>query len=400
VLAQAPASFEAGCHRIAALALLGRTADALATADGLGRAAGAGRVAAVALQRARVLLAAGRAALALTAVDAALAADPQLLAAWRFRADLAGHLGDTAGRLAALDRAAALLRTVRADPSVFADAAAWLPELQLARARALHALGRVDEALELVRRGDFGGPLAGERSPRVRLQRHALLRQWGGGALADAAGVAGPAGVADPGPRSPLRWLFAADARVPAAAAVAGDADVRMAVQRGWVPQPALAVLGREGDADAALAGALAHRGVRLPPLVAAAPLGTLLANLPALLALPGTDTELLGLADAALARDAANGEARLLRALVLHQTQRTREAAQFLAATFAGQACDLRSRYLLAVAARAAADPALLRLALGQGEARLTARQLDCAGAALPWPAAVAGEALLEDPR
>src|SRR5262249_54845074 len=96
-------SQEAAIHRVAALAILGQTADALAACDALVHGPLAD------LMRARVLLAAGRAQLARDAIERALAADPAFVAAWRCKADLCAQVGDRAAELDALAQAAKLL---------------------------------------------------------------------------------------------------------------------------------------------------------------------------------------------------------------------------------------------------------------------------------------------------
>jgi hypothetical protein len=93
---------------------------------------------------------------------------------------------------------------------------------------------------------------------------------------------------------------------------------------------------------------------------------------------------------------DPDNGEARVLRALVLYRTRRSREAAELLGATLDSNSDDLRSRYLLAVVAREIDDKELLRAALRQGRSLATAAALDQAAAALPLRAPVAGAELL----
>lgn len=100
--------------------------------------------------------------------------------------------------------------------------------------------------------------------------------------------------------------------------------------------------------------------------------------------------------ADAALVMDPDNGEARVLRALVLYRTQRSREAAELLGATLDSNSDDLRSRYLLAVVAREIDDQALLRAALRRGRSMATAAELDRTAAVLPLRAPVAGAELL----
>src|SRR5262249_34935344 len=95
-------SQEAAIHRVAALAILGHTADALAACDALVHGPLAH------LMRARVELAAGRAQLARDAIERALAADQTFVAAWRCKADLCAHVGDSSGELEALGKAADL----------------------------------------------------------------------------------------------------------------------------------------------------------------------------------------------------------------------------------------------------------------------------------------------------
>ncbi len=379
VLKKAPQSFEAAFHRITALALLDRHAEALALADTM-RATFPSNRAVIELQRARVHLAAGSPQRASAAVQGAVAADPRLVAAWRFQAILSAHVGDVSGEAAALDRAIALLANDPLEASVFPDAAVWLPELQLARARALRALGRRDEAITTLQNGPFGGVLAGEHSARVGLQRNLLLAELGAPSLP----------VVAIGKHSPLRWLREPTAAFPEAV----DASLRIALHREWLPSDAAARLPNKGAS--VLAATLQRRGVQAPSNLPSAPLQSVLANVVALLAEPAGDENLLALADALLTRDPEHGEARLLRALVLYLTKRSAEAMQYLTTTLEAHADDLRCRYLLAVAARDAGDQPLLRLALRRGRALLTASELDGAAAPLRLPSPVAGTALL----
>lgn len=359
VLTKEPRHFEASLYHTTSLALLGRHGEALAALAPQLAGASKARTATLEVQRARVHLAAGSADRALLAVDRALAVDPDSIAARRIEALAAGHLGDLERRLRALDAAAARLLALPRLVSVFPDAAVVLPEIQLDRARVLHSLGRTDEAVALVRSGDFGGVLAGENGLRVVAQRQALLAAWGDRTFVeDARVVAAVDG-------SPLRWLHRRDAPQDATS----DA-VRVATWRGWLPASAFL------------------RPQRTSP-------GSLLVDLPAALASPTRLDERLATADRLLADDPLHGEARLLRALALHLGGRTRESAEFLARTAAEHEGDLRSRYLLAVAASAIGDRDLLRQALRRRSGTLSARELDLAAALLPLACGPDGTAL-----
>ena len=372
VLKQDPAAFEAAFHRITALALSGRSEDALAAADEL-QARHPSRVAVVDLQRARVHLAAGRTQPSRTMIDRALARDPRLVAAWRFAAELAGHVGDVERQLDALDRAAAHLQQMQREPSVFPDAAAMLPELHLQRARILQRSGRVAEAVELLQRNDLGAA-AEWQAPRVAVQRACLLRACGVAVPAEPTAATDTAGSS-----SALRWL-AADATT---GPTVVDAAVRAAWRRGWLPAPALAQLPKEERLDAT-------------PELATASIAQLIRLVDAFCATPEGVSQVLQRADAALGADPDNGEARVLRALVLYRTQRSREAAELLRASLDANADDLRSRYLLAVVAREIDDPVLLRAALRRGRSLATAAELDRTATSLPLRAPVAGAELL----
>ena len=372
-------SFEPAFHRVAGLALAGRHADALAAADRLQASSPPARHALVDLQRARVHLAAGSPKLALQALRSALDKDKDLLAAWLLRARVCAHVGDATAQLEATVRAIELLATSARETSVFPDAAVQLPELQLTRARLLADLGRKGEAIELLRKGDFGGALAGEFSLRVRLQRNLLLQQLGAEALS---------GVAAPGPSSPLRWLHGAGAP--------SDADTSCmlaAVRRDWLPGGTLEAFAAR---DACCAEQLQVRGLRAPSDVATAPLQVLIANAIALARVPASADAVIERARAESARDGDNGEARLLHALMLHLTHQS-EAKAALAAAAQSLPDDLRVRYLLAVVARQAGDRELLESTLSRGRALLSEHEIDAAAKALPLPEPVRGVTLLD---
>ncbi|MBL8755138.1 MAG: protein kinase [Planctomycetes bacterium] len=371
VLQPTPEAFEAGFHRVTALALVGRDADARAAADEL-QARHPARAAIVDLQRARVHLAAGRSQRARESVERALERDPSLVAAWRFAADLAGHVGDVERQIAALERAVAQLVQLAREPSVFPDAAAMLPELQLQRARILQRTGRTAEAAEVLLHAEFGSP-AERLAPRVAAQRAVLLRA--SGVPAASAGAARDAAE----PAASLRWLDADATNGPTVV----DASVRAALRRGWLPAEAMARLPAEERFDAV-------------PDPTKASLAQLVRHVEVLCATPEGANLLLQRAEAALAADPENGEARILRAIVLYRTQRSRQAAELLGTTLARHPDDLRSRYLLAVVARELDDPVLLREALRRGRSMASAAELDRAAAALPMRAPVAGAELL----
>lgn len=381
-LQQAPRQFEAQFHRIAALALLGRHDEALLAADELQAASPASRAAVLHLQRARVQLAAGRTQRAREAVDRALDLDHRFAAAWRFAAGLAAHTGDRSRELFALERAILCLRESARDACVFPDAAAMLPELQLARARALHALGRDAEALAVLDE-HAGGVLAGEQSARFRVPRALLRAQLGAVA---ASGDVVPAIAAG----SPLAWLTTPAPAQPVAVTPA----VRAALWRHWLPAPTAQQLA----ADASIERTLQAHGARAPASFpdAGTPLITVLPHVPALVQGSNAVERLLQLADERLAHDRENGEARLLRALVLFLDDRSADAARFLADTLDAHPDDLRGRYLLAAAARASGDQQLLRLALQRDRTPLAPVVLDAARAALRAPVAVTGEELV----
>lgn len=384
VLARAPTAFDAAFHRVSALALLARHDEALVAADLLQAGQPVARRAMLELQRARVHLAAGSTPRAFAAVRRALELDPRLLPALRFRAELCGHVGDAKGRLDALERAIAALAERRRETAVFPDAVAQWPELQLARARTLAELGRLDAARDLLRNGNFGDALAGEFSPRVRQQRSAQLVRLGAPPLADLSPL--PAG-------SPLQWLAAGDRQTTAADATA----VRMAWRRGWLPAAALRTA---GERMPWLLDDLQAAGVSVPPDVQQAPLRALLANVVALAADARTATAMLERTEKLLAADEQAGEARLLRGIVLQLTGQSAAAARVLEPLVDETADDLRARYLLAVAARDSGDQALLRLALRRGRTLVDAAELDAAAMVLPLRDVVPGGALLGSDR
>ncbi|MBL9077299.1 MAG: protein kinase [Planctomycetes bacterium] len=365
-----PGHFEARLHRLAALAMLGQHAAAVAAGEALRADAAPSRRAVVDLQIARVLLAAGSTDAALEAVDRALAVDAQSVPARRLEARIAAHMGDVARQLRALDAAVAVLSASPGGVSVFPDATALLPELQCERVRALRALGREAEAWSLLQTGDFGGVLAGAACPRVALARQALARSF---AVADARPAPASMVVDE---ASPLAFL-----QHPGRAPTEFDARTRIAFWRGWLPPAALAGLA----ADADVRRELERRGVGLPADRRQQPIPVLLANALAIAALPGGCDELVGIADDLLRQDPRHGEARYLRALALHLGGREQQAAEFLAATAPAHAADLRCRYLWAVAAAAIADRAQVRRALVAGDRPLSAGDLDAVGAIVP---------------
>ncbi len=421
VLTKRPELFEARFHRIEALALLGRHADALAEADQLQARAQAGQFAAIHLQRARVHLAAGRTQRAREAADRALAADDRFVAAWRFQADLAAWLGDLERELDALERAARHLCDERRLTSVCPDGAVTLPDLQLRRARRLLASGRTAAAEDLLRHGDFGGVLAGESGPRVTTQRNALLAGLDGENTGRALSI-----TASVPADSPLQLLSASPGRVPEL----GGAAFAAGLQRRWLSAAALPVtlfdqqspwtaatadllmaraepastgalqaLARVSPPDlptslAALLG-FAARGDEVPAAMAL-PLGILTPNLRDLTEAPANAARLLRLADAQQALDPENAEARLLRASVLFVVGRHADAAAFLDATLDAFPDDVRGRYLLAAAALAGNNQTLVRRALQRGRTRLDAASLEVARSALRTPVATTAAELL----
>ncbi|MEO6595332.1 MAG: serine/threonine-protein kinase, partial [Planctomycetota bacterium] len=346
VLEHDPSLFEPRYHRIAALTLLGRHAEALVECDLLLAHSSLQHRPAILLQRARVHLAAGRAEIARAAAERALEQDSRFVAAWHFLADLDAHVGDVQRELFALERAALHTAEQRRETSVFPDGAASLPDLQLRRARCLQALARHSEAMDVVQHGDFGGVLAGEHSPRVTTQRATLLAELRGQDLQEALRRSAPTLPAD----SPLQLLAASRANmpriVPSALAAGLQRDwvpasarslVDVADDVAWLPATANLMLGR-GEAQASEASlwqraracpsdapmsptallGLAVRGDEVAATSVSLPLGVLLPYLPELVRDANAGLRLLELVAADSAHDADNGEARLVRAVVL----------------------------------------------------------------------------------
>ncbi len=414
-----PELFEPQFHRIAALTLLGRHAEALAAGDQLIARSPAQLRPAILLQQARVHLAAGHAQIARQLAEQALRADDGFVAAWRFVAEVDGHVGDLRRQLAALEQAARRLTEQRFGASVFPDGAVALPDMQLQRARVEMTLGDRAAALEILQRADFGGVLAGEFGPRVALQRARLTRECGAGLAADTASVV-PAG-------SPLQLLSATRSTLPrldtaslaaglqrrwlAAEAMPGLA---IAADDPWAPATASLLLAQTAtgdDADflpavmprasdpptspAALFERLA-RGGDLRGEPAPLPVGALLPHLRALLGQPGVASQLTALAKAQCTRDADNGEARLLLGSVLLCRDEPGAAASFLAASLDRHPDDLRARFVLAAAALAGNDRELLRRAVRRDRGPLDAAALEAARAALGLPVATTAAELL----
>jgi tRNA A-37 threonylcarbamoyl transferase component Bud32/tetratricopeptide (TPR) repeat protein len=387
-LAPAARSFEVSLHRTAALAMLGRHDEALRILHELREAQPRTRAAMLDLQQARIEAALGRTRAALASSERASTAEPRLVAAWRLRAELCRRVGDGLERLRALEGAvAAAAPTTSAPVAVFADAVAELPELQLARAELLLELGRTADAVALAREGPFGGRLAGEFSPRFQVRRSLLLSRLGGAGV-----VAADAGAES---RSPRTVLLAAGG--PQDLAAVSDAALRAAVVRGWLPN----------ERDAAVAARLEWVGDAVGArqefdagAVEAAPLGVLLANAAALAGAPDLAAAVLARTARLLADDPAHDEARLLQALLHHLRGDTADALATLAPQADGLGGDLRTRFLLAVLARASGDRGIVRRALTRDGTMLRRADLDAARAALPVALPESGEELLESAR
>lgn len=383
VVARAGAETEAQLLRVTALAMLGRGGDALQAAARLRETSPAANAAAVDLQIARVHLANGSPARALAVLGPVLALEPASIPARRLEALAAAKVGDAARQLAALDALAQRLATTAREVSVFPDAAAMLPEVQLARVRVLQSLGRGDDARRLLRDGDFGGPLAGADSVRVQAQRRALLAATFG---AEATASAPAPTIAS---SSPLHWLLAP---APAAGdpAIVADAAVRAALWRGWLPASVPVV------ADPRIDPLLQRFGQQVPGNVDSAPFAAVAANVAALAATPGGADRVLARVEAQLAATPEHEEARLLRAVLLHRSGRDREALDFLRRSGAHIGDDLRVRYLSAVIARSLGERDLLRAVLHRGHGTLSANELDLAGALVPIAPRPRGSELL----
>jgi tetratricopeptide (TPR) repeat protein len=453
VVAARPDLWEPHVHRVAALVLLDRHAEALQEVELLGRMPGMSP-ALPALLAARVHLAAGRTQQARSRIAAALQADPRYAAAHLLAADLAHHVGDGAGELVAL----------RAAASVLPQQAPALPHLQERIARVLLAVGRPEEAIATLAAPGFGSVLAGAEGPRAAAER-AVIRAQAEAARRDGAADLRTAlqhaeqqvAIAAPAADQPLHALLTllaplyrqlgepaqADRLQEAGAAGHWDWWLLLSLQqRGWLALTAqqqterlsavgpaqhlvpvaealarlnrgqdgvVAVLGdvckqAPGDtaAVAALAGELhrtgkdaecvaALQGLQAgPPSLALAPLVEEAANLPA----AALDV-LLELARTRGA-DQDNSEARLLQAAALYARGDHRAAADFLQRTQANHAGDLRGRFLLACACLQAGREAEAREALrGADGARLLDRgalPLVQRAAELPVDAAVVG--------
>jgi len=368
----ASAETEAQLLRVTALALLGRGDDALQAAARLRSTLPAANTAAVDLQVARVHLANGSPTRALAVLGPVLALDPASIPARRLEALAAAQVGDAARQLAALDALAQRLAARSREVCVFPDAAAMLPEVQLARVRVLQSLGRADDARRLLLDGDFGGTLAGADSVRVLAQRRALLAATAG---AEATASAPAPTIAS---TSPLRWLLA-PSTASAAAADPADAAVRVALWRGWLPASV------QVAADPRFDAILQRLGQQVPSNVDAAPFAAVASNLAALAAAPGGAERVLARVEAQLAATPEHEEARLLRAVLLHRSGHDREALDFLRRSGAHIGDDLRVRYLSAVIARSLGERDLLRAVLHRGHSTLSANELDVAGALVP---------------
>jgi tRNA A-37 threonylcarbamoyl transferase component Bud32/tetratricopeptide (TPR) repeat protein len=370
VVARSAAEPEAELLRLTALALLGRGEEALQAAARLRSTWPTASAVAVDLQIARVHLANGSPARALAVLGSVLALDPSSIPARRLEALAAAQVGDATRQLAALDALAQRLAATAREVCVFPDAAAMLPEVQLARVRVLQSLGRVDDARRLLTDGDFGGPLAGAASVRVQAQRRALLVASFGSE--STAAMAPPAIDSS----SPLRWLLA-----PAVAATVDprDAAVRAALWRGWLPASVRVA------SDPRLDPVLQRLGQQVPSDVDNAPFAAVAANLAALADAPGGTDRVLARVDAQLAAAPDHEEARLLRAVLLQRSGRDREALECLRNGGALVGDDLRVRYLSAVIAQSLGERDLLRAVLQRGDGTLSANELDLAAALVP---------------
>lgn len=359
-------SFEVDFHRIAGLALVGRPADALHLAEQRLASATDEQRAPLLLQCARVQLAAGRGQQALSAVERALDAAPDFVCAWRFAARLAAHLGDIRRELACVAQAARLLRRAEPQLSVFPDATALLPALELRRIHLLMRLGRTDEAQQLAE-GDLADLRRGVDGPRVRALRAAELPRAG----------ATSTGAPDVAADSPLRWLVESGAPFEPSLALAS------AARRGWLPD------------DRALPGGVPALepmrealGIAAPDSIEGVGLSRLLPNAAKLASGGPVGFEgLMKRADEDLDRDPENGEARLMRGLLLVVSGRANEALEYLEATIDRFPNDLRARFVQACAAAAVRNVDGLRRALSQGDGLIDARALEGAAEAVVLP-------------
>jgi hypothetical protein len=370
---------EAELLRLTALTLLGRDAEALGAAASLRTRWPAERAAALDRHVARIHLATGAPARALDVLAASSAREPGSIAGLRLEALAAARVGDLRREAAALEALAVQLSGSAREVCVFPDAAAMLAEVQLARARSLHASGMVQEARQLLLSdGEFGGPLAGASSARVEAQRRFWLDQLFGSSVANAP----PLPIA---PGSPLRWLV--DREVEPVGRV--DDAMRVALWRGWLPAT------MRLPADPRIAHLVPHQGA-VPSELGSAPFAVLAAHVGELLQQPGGEQRLLASLDARLQAAPQHEEARLLRAVLLHRTGQDRQALECLRAGGLLGGPDLRARYLAAVLALLLGDRPLLREALHRGDSTLSASELDLAGSRLPLLDRPRGEQLL----
>lgn len=370
---------EAELLRLTALTLLGRDAEALRAAASLRTRWPAERAAALDRHVARIHLATGAPARALDEIAASLAREPRSIAGLRLEALAAARVGDLLRESVALDALAVRLSGSAREVCVFPDAAAMLAEVQLARARSLHASGMVQEARQLLLSdGEFGGPLAGASSARVEAQRRFWLDQLFGSSVANAP----PLPIA---PGSPLRWLV--DREVEPVGRV--DDAMRAALWRGWLPAA------MRLPADPRIDHLGQPRGA-VPSDLDRAPFAVLAAHVGELLQQPGGEQRLLASLDARLQAAPQHEEAWLLRAVLLHRTGQDRQALDCLRSGGLVGGPDLRVRYLTAVLALLLGDRPLLREALRRGDPPLSASELDQAGARLPLVNRPRGEQLL----